>query len=199
MFKWILVLIIAFLATWIFAKDYIPGGIRHSGFGETLDVMLYPLNLRIRGDSFAGGKFDRSLVNLDEPKLLKLMANSDAKAKPVVIYFYRTDCFICRLVFHQVNELAAAYSDRALFMVVNFDDEDKNKRNKFFLDIEDSLHFRPFQAPFTTFKTAEYFYKKKDIGFSEVPVLLYKDTSGNYQNIGAEFGSKSRLEEIIGK
>ncbi len=198
MWKWILALLVIFLLTWIFAKQYVPQQIRYSGFGEMADVVLFPLEYKIEQGSFKGGKFGRSVVNLTEQKFRQIMEGADKKNVPLVVYFYDSEAVFNRIVLHQINELAkVSVSKGVLFLVVSFD-VDKN-RNNFLLNVEESLYFRPLATEPNFIKDAKYYYAKKEIALNETPVVLYKDKMGIYQNVGADYGTKGRLEGLIGR
>jgi len=197
MWKWILALLIACICTWIFAKQYIPVSVKRSSFGNLVDVVIHPLQYAVKGSKFSRGKYDASVIRLDEISLRKVMSAADSADGATIIYFYNADSLSDRFALSKMAMLARKYSGKKIsFLLVSLSADEKKFR--FLLDsMEGGVPFRPFSAKPAMIRTAEYFYRNKDIGFREAPVLLFKDKKGIYKNVGASFDTADRVRTLI--
>lgn len=196
MFKWILILTIAFLSAWLFAKQHVPQSVRSSTFGQMLDITLFPLEYNLKHSKFKEGKFGASVLELDDKKLTSILKAVEGKQKQTVIYLYNSECFLCRMVLGDINKLAQQYTSAGvLFLVISFDPD--VTKNKMLLNLQDRLYFRPFRTAPQNIKVAEYFYARYEIGFREPPVVLFRDSQGFYKNIGVDHETSSRVQSMI--
>ena len=198
MFKWLFIIILAFLGTWLFADEYIPASVRYSGFGKVFESAVFPVRYEF-GERHEGRHY-KKIVSVDSNRL-KVVTESVVGTKvSAVMFFYDVDCMMCRYVLRDINNLAKQYYGKKniVFFVVAF--EDDAPKLDFLLDSFKNVYFRPLITKEANIRQVAQSLSKQNIKAGEVPVLAFKsEVDNSYENMTTDFGAKARIKFLIDK
>lgn len=192
MFKWFFILLIIFIISWPFGRNYLPEAVTKSKFGVITEDILFPLNKRV--DRLLGEemKYKSSIIELDSQKFNNIVASINSSNKPAVVYFFKPENTTSRFILRAINDLAVDKNNAdVIFFVAAFADD--KKEYSILLNHFDSLGFRPIILNTTLQKVAEYAFIKNNIKFSDLPVVIFKSKLRDYEHISPDLDIKDRI------
>ena len=198
MYKLFLAFLIAFLAIWFADKSFIPNKVMNSMPGRIINATLLPYEFKINKKFKKNLVAVPSLVEIDAGRAASLISSVKAVNKNVVIFFYDTQSFFSKYILSDINELAHEYKNTnndSIFLVVAF--EDDREKVEFLLQDIGKLYFRPIYTKAANSKAIFSQFKDSNIGISDLPAVVYKNSDGLYENLPADFGTKSILKTKI--
>lgn len=195
MFKWFFIIIIIILSVWVFSRETIPNFVIETKVGRFVDELLFPMAFKVSGKE--PGVYNKTIVKVPPESLSKLAESLDNSNKNAIIYFYNTGSISQRFVLRQINELAEKYdSNKVLFFIVAF--QENQQRLDFTISRYKKLYFRPLITDEKSITDMKIFYAKKNINFSETPVLMYKSGADrSYKIMTFEYNIKSQFEQVL--
>jgi hypothetical protein len=196
MFKWILIILVIFIATWSFGRSNFPVSVTKSKFGLVVDDVLFPLIKRADRLKGLEMKYKSSIIKLDGQKFNEIIASINSANKTAVVYFFDPKDFSTRFLLRGINQLSLDFKNTGtLFFIVAFSD-DKDEYSAILNSFE-SIGFRPLLVDSSMFKVAEYAFIKNDIRISDLPVIIFKSESRSYESITPDIDTKERLLYLI--
>lgn len=202
MFKWIIIILIAFFSAWIFLKKDFPDFIRDSRFADICNVIVYPVEKSVYA------YFPELSKNVKSPTYYKLVYDqlhkfkgaSEERDRQVVYFFYDPLDMNSRMIVSSLNRLITQYP------------YNKNKIDYLYIAVTDSPGlFQDFLKQFYKINFIPYYMSRADYNsvvmmfernnlypHTELPRTIFKNiTQGRYIEVQSGFFTKGRLESFI--